>query len=211
VDAQPDTITLELGKQLDGAADKFGKRMMDAILVNYPNEVLPQSGSVTGLLYSDRYINTPLKVALIANWIAEIKRHFADQNRWNCKQVEIKTSRSVGLEDENPYNTSWNDSRARDAVLRLAIQNCVPLRYDPDVFAEHLRGLTIQFDDGAEFTFRLDSGLSHWEATGDGRPDFSFEESPKLQASNLLKTQSHIGSIKGKPPTAWLRWVKKKL
>ena len=171
--------------ELDGSVQGFGKRFWGIVSAQHSRtKTLLDSAvhHVGALEYSDRYLFTPLSVALLLEIVVGLRERVG-RDRWAnppCRVVTIGT-RSAG--DGRVFGTvfaDWPDAKVRDrltgafdyagidASLHTADRRSI----------KHGRVLKVLFSDGNSLTIRLDQGVSYWRVPGvaSGRKvDASFD------------------------------------
>lgn len=163
---------IEIHHDLDGNLQGFGKRfwqhlssqhsVTQSILVN-------QDDDVVSLIYRDRYLFTPLSVALLAETICGL-RQMIGPGRWAAKQVQVITTNRRSAGENAARHTIWSDwpdTNDRDRVLvetfrYVGIEALVQLADGST--AGHGRLLEVEWSSGRKLTLRLDQGVSYWRA-----------------------------------------------
>ena len=158
----------ELNGELQGFGTRFWTYLADqhaatkTLLAN-------QSDDVAALVYRDRYLFTPLSVALLAEVVCGL-RQIIGQGRWAAPAVQVVTTnrRSAG---ENASRktlwSDWQDMSVRDQVLAATfhyqgIDAVVQLA--DNASTGHGRLLEIKWSSGKTLTVRLDQGVSYWRS-----------------------------------------------
>ena len=176
---------VEISCQLDGHLQGFGKRFWKHMAEEAPELkrlVFDSDSDVIKIDYHDRYLFTPLAVALLVNLIEGL-RDSITHSRWANVEVEVTTSDT----SSNTRNHSrmvwdnWPDLTARDASIQQAFEYCgINVSVIPvDKFTSlHGRVLTIEFSSGDVLTIRLDQGVSYWRASTNRNRNsyFDFQE-----------------------------------
>lgn len=158
-------VKVEIGNQLDGSLDSFAHRLWEHLRLearSLLDDALTGKDPITELIYSDRYVCSPLVVNQVVNVIHELGRQsdadFAirilgrqyqrDDNRspWQCRH-------------------DWHSSSDRDEAIRQALDYC---GFEAEVLSlpslPHYRQLQLQLRSGKQLTVQFDQGLSYWEA-----------------------------------------------
>lgn len=188
---------LELFGELDGTIDAFGKRFWELVGGEVPGVagLLAQADdALVEITYSDRYLRSPLAVALLVSVAYQLK-HFP-AGEWGCK-VSVASVAYDGHTNHGRLWDDWADSMSRDAVLRRTLEHC---GFDATVKSsgriEHARTLTLGFGSGRMVRVRLDQGFSYWLAADNSRRWFDFARTVDEQASGLINCAGAIAAPK---------------
>ncbi|ASJ82570.1 DEAD/DEAH box helicase [Pseudomonas aeruginosa] len=161
----PGLIKIEIGNQLDGSLDNFARRFWEHLGTEANgliNDALTGKDPITELVYSDRYVCSPLVVNLLVNVIHELGR-LSDADfaiRILGRQYQREDNRS-------PWQCrhDWHSARERDEALRQALAYC---GREGEVLSlptlPHYRRLQLKLRSGNQLTIQFDQGLSYWEA-----------------------------------------------
>jgi len=202
----PDAIrpkNLDLGDKevsihhdLDGPVTGFGTRFWHKVMTEHPGtaELLENDNSVVGLAYCDRYLFSPLSVALLVEIVKGLKSTVGP-NRWAISGLKIRTTRQVsedGSWNPNKLWSNWPDSAVRDEVLRSMLRQMgIPatLSLSERYEMEHGRSLDIEFSTEKRLTIRLDQGVGYWQvprSTNRQLGYFNFHNNDSEQQSTRL-------------------------
>ncbi len=147
------------------------------------------SNPVRKMTYNDRYIRTPLHVALLAQII-----HYA-KNSGGLKHVEVNTTELDEPFSKRPHKLfhNWQRSKELEFVLRrvfmeLNVQPRVRLTKRFDL--THSRSMRIEFESGKLLSIHLDQGMGYWRAVGQAVFDFDCDRD--AQARNILGSNTNI-------------------
>ena len=171
-------------REFDGSLKEFGKKFWTTILSQHAGtaQVLDNKAEKLATIeYSDRYLFTPLAVALLIEVVACLRQALG-QARCEGVLVSIVTTGVRGSGDNRAYGTvyaDWTSTKDRDAVARLAfgrvgIQCTVSV---PDRMVQHGRALVLSFASGNVLTIRLDQGISYWRTGKQGSASRKFSTS----------------------------------
>lgn len=163
--------------EIDGPLQGFGTRFWGIIASEHngaSQHLRLQSADVVSISYSDRYLFSPLSVALLVDLVSRLKE-FVGTARWDNPEIVITTTSVRGSGENRAFNTvfsDWPDLRVRDAVTKEAFEY-IGLRTTvlvPSKFSvQHGRVLEVKFSNGKVLTVRMDQGVSYWrvpQATG---------------------------------------------
>ncbi len=164
---------VEVHHELDGSLQGFGTRLWTLIAeFNSATQMrlADQNDDVVAVTYRDRYLFTPLSVALLADLVAGL-RELIGQRRWAASAIHVVTTnrRLTGESfSRNKIWSDWTDSALRDEALKatfgyLGIDANVELA-DTSTTG-HSRILELEWSSGKKLTLRLDQGVSYWRAS----------------------------------------------
>ncbi|CAI1209983.1 DEAD/DEAH box helicase [Serratia fonticola] len=161
----PGLVKIELRDQLDGELDSFASRLWHQLkneAVGLLDDVFTGQDPVTELIYSDRYVCSPLVVNLLVSVIHELEQH-------NHERFTIKIQGRHYQKDDNrsPWQCwhDWRSSQERDEAIRQALEYC-GLASEVLSFPSlpHYRQLQLKLRSGKQLTIQFDQGLSYWES-----------------------------------------------
>lgn len=132
------------------------------------------------MIYEDRYLSTPLTLALLLEVLSQLKQAAEQADRWLNPKISILSMRldpraqgagvqSDGVRLRDRYRNRWSsewptdgqrDSALRDALEYSGLQGLVTSLPRRDLV--HGRRLTIRCDSGRDVSIWLDQGLSYW-------------------------------------------------
>lgn len=166
--------------ELDGACVGFGRRFWNLVGGGNVISKLLRDRPIVEVVYEDRYLSTPLTLALLLEVLSELKHAAEQTDRWRSPSIEI---RSMHLEARGPgvgrqadhgrsrdryrnrWSSEWSHDGLRDSALRQALDysgmqgSAISL---PRRDLVHGRRLTIRCDSGRDIGIWLDQGLSYW-------------------------------------------------
>jgi hypothetical protein len=196
---------IEIHHQLNGPIAGFGKRFW-GILVDQHSEtknlLVDNDADILRIHYQDRYLFTPLSLALLIELIDGL-RYQAGHHRWANPQVTITTSeqRTAGQSIPRPMVWSdWPDSGTRNKVLAHALQY---MGIDSDLqvarrsIIPHARLMEIEFQSGLRLVVQFDQGVSYWrtvESRDRGRSIslFDFGLDPEAQGERVAEMKLDV-------------------
>ncbi|HEX9960394.1 MAG TPA: helicase-related protein, partial [Pyrinomonadaceae bacterium] len=100
----------EIKDELDGPLQNFGERFWDFIAAQYPpaKELFEDQGNtLVSVTYSDRYLHSPITIALIFQLINGLQSHLGE-NRASTFSLRIATTENYN-QNYNPQNRIWNN------------------------------------------------------------------------------------------------------
>lgn len=158
--------------EVDGPLQGFGARFWQVISSEHKGaaQLLGEATSdVVDIRYSDRYLFTPLSVALLVDLIGRLKE-IVGQERWANPSVHVTTTSVRSGGENRSFNTvfsDWPEMTTRDAVVTGSFEYLgLPSTLEaPNKFSvQHGRVLEVRFSDGKVMTVRMDQGISYWRA-----------------------------------------------
>lgn len=194
---------IEILTELDGPYQGFGSRFW-ALLASQHSEtrqlLADQHDEVTGVGYQDRYLFSPLSVAILVEVVAALRENIG-QGRW-AAPVTIKTA--VRRADAAPRShhmlwSDWNDMTVRNQVLSetfgyLGMGASVE-SHERTQALMHGRLLEINWASGKRLTIRFDQGVSYWRVAQEerdrGRYPF-LDRNPLEQARYLAEMKLNL-------------------
>jgi len=175
---------IEIFHELDGSLQGFGKRFWNFIIKANPEAAAifaQEHIDVTGVEYHDRYLFTPLAVALLVDMIAGL-RDTVGIGRWDCQLIEVTTTNETTSRNSLRRFVwdNWPDMSSRDSAISSALEyNGLQggVRSVDKYTSQHGRVLTIGFSSGHLLSVRLDQGVSYWRAVNSYHEKFfDFQE-----------------------------------
>lgn len=171
--ARPGLIKIEIGNQLDGSLDSFAHRLWDHLRIEANgllDDTLRGNDPITELVYSDRYVCSPIVVNLLVGMIHEL-RQLSDAEF----AIRIMGRQYLREDNRSPWQCrhDWLSARERDEALRQALEYC---GLEGEVLSlpslPHYRQLQLKLRSGRQLTIQFDQGLSYWEPE---RSDKSYQ------------------------------------
>jgi ATP-dependent helicase YprA (DUF1998 family) len=190
---------LDVKNQLDGRVDGFGQKLLERLNDSVQGKLLEGNASITTVIYRDRYLNSPLPVALLLDFIGAFKHMHL--TRWENPTIEILSvavpEESRGYAPPSQVFHNWPSTTARDAAIKAGFDrrgmNAV-VRNLPKPLASHARTLEIGTSDGHKLKLWFDQGFGYW---GSPRPGtraaqtattwFGFNELPSWQGDEMAE------------------------
>ena len=190
---------IDIKTELDGKADGFGRKLLEQLSNKVSGQLLEGDADITMVIYRDRYLNSPLPVALLLDLIGAIKD--MHQKRWDNPTIEIVSvavpadSRSIAPPSQVFHN--WQSTTVRDKAIQAGFDqrgmNAV-VRNLPKPLASHARSLEIGMSDGHKLKLWLDQGFGYWISPRPGTRTaqtastwFGFNELPSWQGQEIAE------------------------
>jgi len=156
--------------QLDGPIKTFGDRLWKLIRQHHPatDKVLGNiTAKVVLVTYIDRYLFTPLSVALVGQLLAGLREAVGTES-FGHPEVTITTT-AVRQDGQKFMGgkvfADWPTTQMRDTVAGLVFEPFGKVKINTsDRAVQHARTLEIVFSTGEELAVRLDQGVSYWRA-----------------------------------------------
>jgi hypothetical protein len=190
---------LDIKSELDGKVDGFGRKLLERLNDKVSGQLLEGDADITTVIYRDRYLNSPLPVALLLDFIGAVKD--MHQKRWDNPTIEIvsievpEDSRNFAPPSQVFHN--WQKTTMREKVIQAAFEqrgmNAV-IRALPKNLASHARSLEIGMSDGRKLKLWLDQGFGYWTSPKPGTRAaqtsstwFGFNELPSWQGAEIAE------------------------
>lgn len=196
-------IELVLHHELDGSLQGFGQRfwalareqhaVTDRILNN-------DRLDVCSVAYHDRYLLTPLSVALLVNLIEGL-RSVVGLGRWSDPVIQVTTTQEADSKTGHGNRFVWSNwplLTERDAVIAGAFDYLgmsAQVHSLPKQQTQHGRLLTVGLSSVSSLRVRFDQGVSYWRITGHrSLTIFDFDAVREAQAKAVAEM---VGQIEG--------------
>ena len=195
---------IEVRHQLDGTIQGFGERFWRLVADQHPTtrDLLDDTGVRLQMLsYQDRYLVTPLAVALLLRLTYALRQRLGP-SRWEVDRIFITTTSGTTSGPRlGPLNRVWSnwphygirDQALHDGFDYLGIKAAVLAR--PRHETGHGRVLTLDWSDGTRLSLRLDQGLSYWRARRGRHNGFDFDAQCFDQAEALVRLEGHVEGL----------------
>lgn len=159
---------ISIHHQLDGALQTYGSRFWMLLRREHAATDLLFKNSLANVLsiqYSDRYLFTPLSIAILRQVLAGFRDLFG-MERFGKPSLNIRTM-GIRKEGKGAFGAKvyadWPSSQVRDMVTELVMQDLGTVKLDvSDQSVQHSRELKIEFTTGGSLGLRFDQGVSYW-------------------------------------------------
>ena len=169
--------------EINGPLQGFGTKFWKIIAKEHHGakaQIEKSNADVVSIAYTDRYLFSPLSLALLVDLVSRLKE-VVGQVRWDNPEISVTTTDVRGSGGNQSYNkifSDWPDLKVRDAVAKGAFEY-LGLRTQilvPSKFAvQHGRVLSVSFSDGKVLSVRMDQGVGYWRVpTSGGTKQFSI-------------------------------------
>jgi DEAD/DEAH box helicase domain-containing protein len=183
----PETAVVEIAGSVDGTASGFGQRLRRALKAQ-AGDLLRSitDGGLTEVIYTDRYVFSPLSALLVAELVGAFVRHV----RASIAVRTRRASKSVRATPPWQVQHDWTTQSDRVAVVhKLLARFCEKARVDLDDATPHRRTLVLKSETCA-IELTLDQGVGPWQPAD--RYRFDFGRAPEEQAQALLKSPIRV-------------------
>lgn len=163
---------IEIHHELDGPLQGFGRRFWQHLAAHHTATqalLTDQDDDVTALIYRDRYLFTPLSVALLIEVVSGLREQVG-QGRWALTAFSVTTTNRRIAGDNPSRNTIWADwphTDIRDQALLAALRYLgidASIHLADGATTGHGRLLEVEWASGRKMALRLDQGVSYWRA-----------------------------------------------
>lgn len=181
---------IQIHKQLNGPLSQFGQRFWDVLFNDHEEaQSLMNNTRITGVHYTDRYLQNPVSLALLGSILRPLKTKLTDG-----AEVTLDT---LFKDKDRPGNRPFHDWMSiadfqdfADQWFAAALGRPVELTvFDSPRDIPHHRKLTVTFEDGQVLKIRFDQGMGYWRINFssqwhyfDFRDDVSFQLVKMAQA-----------------------------
>lgn len=184
---------------LDGELHGFGDRFWKIILDNHQGiEKELSLNEVASIEYSDKYIYTPLTLALLKEIVVGLRK-LVGFDRWKNVSMITHTAEKRGYYNSRVppglIYSDWLNSYERNQVLE-SLFNQIGIEATVKPTNQHSRSLIINLKNETVITVRLDQGVSYWRVnnpnryTSSDKTMFDFDGEVKNQAKQILELKS---------------------
>lgn len=165
-------MEINLHHEIDGELKDFGNLFWENIqskCIGVSNLIQDDNLDIVSIEYNDRYLFSPLSIALLIKMISGLK-YLVGEDRWGNIELSIKTTQKliqrVGeIRSYTAAYTDWQDSDDRNAVAAMSF-NLVGINakvvVSDNFNLQHSRALKVEFSNGKVLTVRLDQGVTYW-------------------------------------------------
>lgn len=163
VKTESSVFDIEICSELNGSLSSYGSRFWELIIGQHEElRSLWESGKVTEVVYSDRYIQNPAAVSLLS---ALLKPVF--EKNPNLNSLKIDTLFKARDRNGNRAHHDWakrDEFQAfAQAWISKKLNTAVTLNiFDSNKDIPHHRKLIIKFDSGKAIKIRFDQGIAYW-------------------------------------------------
>jgi len=205
---EPDAADLVIYDELTGPVHSFGSKAWQLITRSAPElgRRLQSENPIEKLVYTDRYLRSPLAILLLERWISALGDFPGGLN--SASRVEF-LSTELGKPHPRPPTTwfhDWQDPQDREEVVHGLFSE----RFDDFSWktgklhdVAHARVLLLRWADGEQWEVRLDQGLGYWRLSNRNRNGFPFGKGTNEQLKGLQKLNIDVSEASQSYPTYW--------
>ena len=173
---------IEVARELDGNLQGFGRRLWSRIREEHAATRLlldDVNSDVMAISYRDRYLFTPISVALLAEVVCGLREEVG-QARWEAKETSVFTANCRVSGENMMRNTVWADWLDMGARNRAIVATFGYLGVTANIQSGetaalgHGRLLEIRWSTGRTLTLRFDQGVSYWRASSANRREACY-------------------------------------
>lgn len=192
---------IEIHHELDGPIQGFGQRFWKTVAFQHraTKDLLESDNDIVSIRYQDRYLFTPLSIALLVELIVGL-RDCVGRERWANPKVGITTTEQQATAEANVRSVvwiDWPDIQIRNQVATHALQY---LGIDLNLIVvgktgtQHNRSMEVHLESGQCLIIRLDQGVSYWRAVATDRSAliFDFGLEPKDQGKRVAEMMVNV-------------------
>lgn len=183
-------IAVNVGSTLDGPISAFGQRLLQLVGRAAPilTERLGCEPGLKSVLYSDRYLRSPLSVRMLA----EVLRHLGSLPGGIGKEttIRVRSTFDDGGQGYTGLTGNWPTANLQRQVTELVITRAAKVTPHVDLGTRHdvvhHRFLQLEWLDGRKAELRFDQGLTGMQAARRAVP-FDAGRPAERQATDLLQ------------------------
>ncbi|MEQ6291818.1 hypothetical protein ACFPAG_14510 [Vogesella sp. GCM10023246] len=200
--------------ECNGALQGFGSRLWGYLCSQTPKLAAllnDEQNAITAISYSDRYLRSPLVLALLLEFLYALGKTPAGEK--GLPTIDLRTSTfsrphitATARNSASQFrHHDWSDEEIRNQVLTGIFEYAgLAMMADPVVGKiPHARELFLSFASGEQVRICLDQGVSYWATAG--REFFDFHASIDQQIDAVANMS---GSVFGYAPHATLVFIK---
>jgi DEAD/DEAH box helicase domain-containing protein len=198
--AVPGTVVaVNAGTQLNGVLNGFGSRLFGQIGRQAPALMgrLKEAPPLASIVYSDRYLRSPLSVRLLA----EVLRHIGTLPGGVSAETKVQVKSTFDYRGSGPTHGmtgNWPTAELQRQVTVQVMQEVtgkpVTVEISEKNSLPHYRFLRMQWSDGRSSEIRFDQGLSGMQIAGRAAP-FDTARPVARQALDLARVAANIEPV----------------
>ncbi len=186
---------LEIRHELNGNLQGFGKRFWDYVCSQHSAArelFLDESENLVSATYNDRYLFSPLVLALLFDLIRGLKTILGVERASGFSLKTVTTEKYVSYNTPTTLWADWTDSQVRDRIAKMMFDETdidFSITTEDKSVVGHSRILELKFSSGKKLTVRLDQGVSYWQAARMPRWEmiaFNFNANDIAQRDRIL-------------------------
>jgi replicative superfamily II helicase len=191
-------VEISIQHHVDGEISTFGVRLWRLVChLHAPTKILfaHPFAKIASITYSDRYLFTPLMIAILQQVLVGLKELLGDE-RFDHPELVINTTalRPQGQKNLGTYVFSdWPSTQVRNAVADLVLSPLGTLKLNSSEKLQHSRLLTIVFTTGEVLALRLDQGVGYWRVPNWSRTGTKWFDFANQNTSAQAKAVMDMG------------------
>jgi DEAD/DEAH box helicase domain-containing protein len=151
----------DIGSRVDVSIDKFGQSLYALLIEKTANLELELNSGIERIIYSDRYLVSPISVGLICSLFAAINENHP------CNSFEVETSHPENHQGRTPYCIADNFNDIDEICDFLsATGDSLGITIYPEFLEkyklDHGRYLNIELISGKTIQLLFDQGMGYW-------------------------------------------------
>jgi hypothetical protein len=187
-------VVEKITTEFDGPIHNVGRTFWDVVRDTFPEyrEALDSGEPIRQISYQDRYLRSPLSVAILYDVLRELDA----SNNLSSATLEIQTTVVDSDKDYQRYEYhDWHQRRIHESVMEKifdSLSSTTDLTFSDVRSAEHKRSMRVEWESGLVLEIMLDQGFGFLQAR-QGR-EFPFEATPEQQARTLQDLSTRLNN-----------------
>ena len=152
---------INLNHELDGKLDSFGARMLALIDKQYPLSVQIKKDPITAVVYTDRYLKSPLTLLILDSVIKEL--YCLNKKPFSTLELNISPTRQTYQNSEYLWH-DWQNSNMQQEVFKQWFSN-YSNKISVNIIKsqlQHARILKLMHESGEFTNIIYDQGMGYW-------------------------------------------------
>ncbi len=182
-------VELDIDDELHGKGGEFGERFWDLLLSKHKGFAkLFETEEIATIQYTDRYLKTPLGIALLLQVLKELDTRYPNSYGRVKAKIKIEENRSDHRSNCRTVWDDWLNQKDRERAIEEAF-DYVGLAAEVGTYSRqhmpHFRTLEIKFTSGKTARIRLDEGWGYWEVGSGYGNSYNFTASVANQGQSI--------------------------
>ena len=192
----PNVAEVMITTELNGTIADFGTKfwaLVEQEASGFLTDFTQQA--VCSLTYSDRYLASPLTVALFSELVKSMPFTVNGDCTLSLHILKAKAESATVRRIYSNWHLDEDTKRESfiSAMLWDVTRNCDVMMYDHSKKVGHARTMKITFSNGKHLIFRLDQGVGYWSNDTNPHPTFPFASSV---ADQLIWIEHNLANIR---------------
>ena len=206
------TVTIEISTELDGDVNDLGIKAWELLRQKVTGLKNRLDGDVPlkSVEYSDRYLRTPLNILILQKLLKALNRYSGGINDKTALQIMTWTVRRENNRIPQKFYDDWRNAGDQAAVCKILFSWTHLFNFHEESDKRrvpHARELVLRWEDGSQYSVRMDQGVGYWYTTRQERYPFDFPA--ERQAEFLMQAKLSIRAAVPDVPTPWYVGTKK--